>query len=97
MSPCAEDIWSRFGAEFGPSCCAVLVLKRDLYALMTASNSFYKYCGYFLRNLGITPSRAYYYLWIIKSEYYEGYSYIVTHVDDVIIATNNPSKYKHDI
>ena len=36
-APCAENIWSCCGVEFGTRCDAVLVLKRDLYGLKTAS------------------------------------------------------------
>ena len=74
-----------------------MVLKRALYGLKTASNSFHKYSEDFLIDLVFTSSRADQYLWICKSDKYEGYDYIATHVDDVIIATKNPSKYMHDI
>ena len=69
--PCAENIWSCCGVEFGTRCDAVLVLKRDLYGLKTASNSLHKYCVDFIRDLGFTPSIADQYLWIHKSENYE--------------------------
>eukprot|EP00957_Ditylum_brightwellii_P171867 13083971-Ditylum_brightwellii.AAC.1 len=39
------------------------------------------------------PSRVDQSLWIKKSEHYEGYDYIATHVDDFIIVTKNPLKY----
>ena len=96
MSPCAENIWSCCGAEFGPRCGAVVVRKQDLYGLKTASNSFHKYFGGFIRYLGFTISRLYQYLWIRKSDRYERYEYIATHVDGIIIAANNPSKYMHE-
>ena len=37
-SPCAENIWSFCGAEFGTRCGAVVVLNQDLYGLNMASN-----------------------------------------------------------
>ena len=74
-----------------------MFLNQALYVLKTASNSFHKCFGEFLRDIGFTPSRADQYLWIRKSENYEGYDYIATHVDDVIIAAKNQSKYMHEI
>ena len=35
-SPCAENIWSCFGADFFPICIAVVFIKRALYVLSTA-------------------------------------------------------------
>ena len=58
VSPCAQKIWYYCGAEFGPRCCEVVVLKRDLYGLNTASKSFQKYFGDFLRDLGFTPPKS---------------------------------------
>ena len=69
-SPCDENIWSCCGAEFGTRCGAEVVLKWYLYGLKTASNSFHKYYGDFLRDLGFTSSRADQDLWIIKSNDY---------------------------
>ena len=96
MDPCAENIWSCCGAKFGPRCGAVVVLKRALYGLYTASKLFHTYFGDFLRDLGFKTSILDQYLWIRKYDKHEGYEYIETHVDDVIIATNNPSKYMHE-
>ena len=97
MATCAENICSCCVEEFGPRCDSIVVLNWDLYGLKMASNSFYRYFGDFLRDLVFTPSRADQDLWIIKSEDYEGYDYIATHVYDVIIEANNPFKYMHDI
>ena len=52
-APCAEKIWSTCGAEFGKREGAVVVLKRALYGLKTASASFHKFFGDFLRELGL--------------------------------------------
>ena len=51
----------------------------------------------FSRDLGFTLSRAYQDLCIPKYDHYEGYDYIATHVDYVIIDANNLSKYMHEI
>ena len=96
-APCAENSCSCCGAEFGTRCGAVVLLRRDLYGLNPASNSFQRYFGDFLRDLRFEQSRADQDLWIIKFDRYEWYDYIATHVDDVIIAGKNSSKYMHDI
>ena len=96
-SPCVEMFWSCCGVDFVPRCGAVVVLKRDLYRLNTALNSFHKYFGDFLRDPGFRPYREDQDLWIRKSDNDEGYHYIATHVGDVIISANNPSKYTHNI
>ena len=74
-----------------------MVLKRALYGSNAASNSLHKYFVDFIIDLGYTPSRAYQDLCIHISGEYEGYTYIATHVDDIIIADKNPSKYMHYI
>eukprot|EP00957_Ditylum_brightwellii_P017990 1355824-Ditylum_brightwellii.AAC.1 len=42
--------------------------------------------------MGFEPSRADQDLLIKKSEHYEGYDYIATHVDGIVIVTKNPIK-----
>ena len=96
-APRDQNNWSCCGAEFGPRCGAVVVLKRALYGLNTASNSFHNYFGYVLRDLVFSPSRADQDLCTIKSYDYEGNNYLVTHMDDVIIDAKNTSKYMHKI
>ena len=94
---CSENIWSWCGAEFGPRCDLVVVLKQALFGLKTESNSFHKYFSDFLRDLGFTASIVDQDLCIRKSDNYEGYYYIATHVDDIIITNKNPSKYMRGI
>jgi hypothetical protein len=43
--------------------------------------------------MGFQPSRADQDLWWRKSDDYDGYDYIATHVDDVICVAKNPSQY----
>ena len=40
---------------------------------------------------------AYQYLWLSKSDKYNGYGYIATHIYYIIVAENNPSKYMNEI
>eukprot|EP00957_Ditylum_brightwellii_P015719 1185301-Ditylum_brightwellii.AAC.1 len=44
-----------------------------------------------------TPSRADQDLWIKKSDLYNGYYYIATHVDDIIIVAKDPVEYMNHI
>ena len=97
MALCTENIWSCCGVEFGTRFGALVVINQYLHGLKTASKSFQKYFGYFLGDLGFTPSRADQELQICKNDKYKKYEYIATYVDDVIIATKNPSKYMHAI
>ncbi len=98
-APCAEKIWSTAGPEFhhqGKEGSRV-ILKRALYGLKTASRSFHEFFGDKLRRMGFTSSRADQDLWLRPSDDYQGYDYIATHVDDLIIAAKHPSKYMDDI
>ena len=72
-APRDQNNWSCCGAEFGPRCGAVVVLKRALYGLNTASNSFQKYFGDFLRDIGFPKCGSDKEVWIHKSDNYEGY------------------------
>eukprot|EP00957_Ditylum_brightwellii_P144154 10983309-Ditylum_brightwellii.AAC.1 len=55
IAPYAEKIWSTAGDEFGHRKGAIMVLKWALYGLKTASASFHKHLGDFLRQMGFTP------------------------------------------
>jgi len=68
-------------------------LKRALYGLKMASKSFHDFLGQLLLCMGFLPTRADQDLWYRKSDEYNGYDYIATHVDDIIIAAKDPSKY----
>ena len=96
-APCAEKIWSTAGPEFGEQHGSTIVLKRALYGLKTASKSFHKWFGDCLRRMNFIPTRADPDLWYRKSDDYNGYDYIATHVDDFIIAAKRPSHYMNQI
>jgi len=65
--------------------------------LKTASRSFRNFFGNCLLQLGFSPTRADPDLWYRKSDDYEGYDYIATHVDDIIIAAKRPAEYMSQI
>jgi len=92
-APCAEKIWSKAGPEFGSKEGSTVILKRALYGLKTASRSFHEFFGDCLRRMGFILTRADQDLWYKKSTDYEGYDYIATHVDDIIIAAKRPIEY----
>ena len=73
------------------------LLKRALYGLYTAYNSFHNFFGQLLRDIVFTPYRADQDFWLRKSYEYDGYYYIYTHVDDIIITENKPFKYMNEI
>ena len=92
-APCAEKVWCWAGLEFGAREGSIVTLNWALYGLNTASRSFHEWFGDMLLCMGFTPSRADQDLWWIKSTDYDGYDYIATHVDDVICAAKDPTKY----
>jgi hypothetical protein len=92
-APCAEKIWTNAGPEFGNRAGSKIILKRALYGLKTASRSFHEFFGDCLRSMGFQPSRADQDLWLRKSDNYNGYDYMATHVDDIITASKQPGEY----
>eukprot|EP00957_Ditylum_brightwellii_P119855 9145374-Ditylum_brightwellii.AAC.1 len=71
----------------------VVVPKRALYELKASSASFHMFLGDFLQEMGFTSTRAGQDLWLKRSEHHDGYDYIATHVDDLIIAAKEPQCY----
>ena len=96
-APCAEKVWSVAGPEFGQRQGAVVILQRALYGLKTSSRAFHEFLADLLRRMGFVPTRADQDLWYKRSEHYDGYDYIATHVDDLIIASKKPSDYMAQI
>ena len=43
--------------------------------------------------MGFKASRADQDLWICKSNNHDGYDYVATHVNDILVAAKDPSKY----
>eukprot|EP00957_Ditylum_brightwellii_P126868 9670932-Ditylum_brightwellii.AAC.1 len=65
-APCTEKIWSIAGDEFSEKKGLVIVLRRALYGLKTASALFNKFLGDFLQEMGYFPSHADQDLWLEK-------------------------------
>ena len=96
-APNVEKVWSIAGKEFGDKEGAKVTLKRALYGTRTASRSFHEFLGELFRRMGFQPSRADQDLWWRKSDDYEGYDYLATHVDDIICVSKDPSVYMAQI
>ena len=73
------------------------MLKRALYGLKTSSRVFNEFFGDLLRSMGFVLSRVDQDLWYRKSDDYEEYDYIATHIDDIIIAAKKPMDYMNVI
>ena len=94
-APCMEKVWSIAGPEFGTRAGAKIKIARALYGLATSSRAFHETLADLLRRMGFTPTRADPDLWYIKSPDYNGYDYIATHVDDLMVAAKRPMDYLH--
>ena len=70
-----------------------MVLKRALFGLKTESRSFHECFGDLLREMGFQPTQVDQNLWYRKSDDYDGYNFIATHVDDFLILAKNPMDY----
>ena len=89
-APCMEKVWSIAGPEFGQKAGLKIKISRALYGLTTSSRAFYESLADLLRRIGFTATRADPDLWYKKSPYYEGYDYIATHVDNLMVAAKRP-------
>ena len=92
-APCIEKIWSVAGVEFGERNGSVIEIQRALYGMATASRAFHEFLGDKLRRMDFIPSRADPDLWMKINDEKNGYDYIATHVDDLIIVAKEPQHY----
>ena len=88
-----EKIWSRSGPEFGDKEGSIVVLKIALYVMKTAARSFHEVLEDFLWRHGFIQTQSDQDMWYKKSYEYNGYDYIITHVDDFLISSIKPGKY----
>ena len=85
-APCAEKIWTKLGAEFGPDAGKKAIIVRALCGLGSAGQSFSKHLADCMRHMGHTPCKADPDLWF-KPDEYEGepyYRYMLLYVDDCL-------------
>ena len=90
-APTKEKVWCIAGAEFGEREGAKIEIQRAMYGLAGSSRAFADFLADSIRRLGFTPSRADPDLWVKESE--QGYDYIATHVDDLIVVAKQPQEY----
>ena len=88
-----EKIWSRAGPEFGDKEGSVIILNKALYGLATSARRWNLALGDVLKTMGFSVSRADADLWIKKTKDDNGYEYIATHVDDVIVVAKDPKTH----
>ena len=92
-APSMEKIWSVAGVEFGDKHGLVVEIQRALYGMATTSRAFHEFLADKLRRIGFIPSRADPDLWMKMNEEENGYDYIATHVEDLIIMAKEPQRY----
>ena len=92
-----EKVWSRAGKEFKHRVGSIVVINKALYGMKTAARSFHELLEDTLRHMGFTPSIYDQDLWWRKETDYDGYDFIVTHVDNILIASHKPEKYMSKI
>jgi hypothetical protein len=102
LEVCAGDIGNAFlygktkekvfiiaGPEFGPRLQGKrLIISKALYGLKSSSARFHEHLSASLRQLGFTPSKSDYDLWIKPVD--DHYKYIACYVDDIIVFSKDP-------
>jgi hypothetical protein len=85
-----ERIFTRCGPEFKEKEGSVAVVNKALHGLKTSANAWYHELGKALAKIGFKPSRIDGAFWWKLREDGEGYDYITSHVDDLLIAAKDP-------
>lgn len=96
-APAMEKHWTRAGPEFGTELvgrpCKIV---RALYGLKSSGKAFHDYLSMHLRQLGFKSSRADPDVWMkpgTKANGFEYWQYVITYVDDICCAMENPSEF----
>ncbi|MGH7955315.1 MAG: reverse transcriptase domain-containing protein, partial [Gloeomargaritales cyanobacterium] len=90
---CREKVYSRAGPEFGQREGCIIIIMKALYGLVTSPRQWHEFLADTLRGMGFLPTRADPDLWYKRSPDYNGYDYIGTHIDDLIIAAKRAHDY----
>ena len=88
-APWLEKLWEIFGLEFWEKQVQIVKVIRELYGLEKYLRRFHKFLGDLLKRIGFLPYIADQDIWWRKSNEYNGYYYIATHVDDLVIVEKN--------
>ena len=90
---CGEKLWTEAGPEFGTDVGSVMILRKAIYGLKTAGNSWHKALAELIDSMGFTSNLADPDVWTRKAtrengeEYYE---WIICYVDDILAISENP-------
>ena len=63
---------------------------KELYGMKTEARAFHELLADVLQHIGFVPTRADQDIWWKSSTDYQGYNYICTHVDDILIISRSP-------
>jgi hypothetical protein len=88
----SEKVYAVAGNEFGEHEGAVLVIRKALYGLRSASSDWWKHFANSLRSYGFKPTRHDRDVWIRLSQDGSHYEYICSHVDDFCICSKAPEE-----
>ena len=96
-APCAEKLWTLAGPEFGEDAGAVMILKKAVYGLQSAGNSWRSTLHSTLEALELVPSRGDPNLYMrrvqddpIQGDYYE---FVLVYVDDLLCISGDPKSF----
>ena len=92
-APCQEKVYTIAGPEFGDREGSLVEITRALYGLAGLSQEFADFLADLLIDMAFEPSRADPDLWLKKSKHHDGYNYIATHVDNIIVVAQDPQHY----
>ena len=92
-APNQEKVYCVAGEEFGDRKGCMVEIQRALYGLAGSSRAYMDFFADTLLNLGFKPSRVDPDLWMKPNKDGDGYDYIATHVDDLIIVGKTPQEY----
>lgn len=93
QAPTCEKIWTRAGKEFGEKENCVILLDKALYGLSTSARQWNITLGAEIKKMGFVQCRADPDLWIKRNKSNDGYEYIATYVDDLILVMEDPQPY----
>lgn len=100
-APCAEKVWTTLGLEFGEDCGKKALIKRSLYGLKSAGNSFRNHLADCMRHLGYVSCKADPDLWmkpeVRPSDGFKYWAYILLYVDDALALHHDAEAELHKL
>lgn len=99
-APCKEKLWLEAGPEFGSLRGSVMVVKKAVYGLRSAGNSWHITLSQTIREMGFEPSRSDPDLWMRANTKPNGekyWEYVLCYVDDILAISHEPGAIMKDI